>query len=35
MSEEDYNKYFKDKDYDSFDLEQIKFSGDKAYILLY
>ena len=35
MSDEDYEKYFKDKNYDEFDREQLVFEGDTLYLLLY
>ena len=35
MSKEDYDKYFKDKDYDKFDEEQLVFDDDKLYLLIY
>lgn len=35
MSDEDYEKYFKDKNYDEFDSEQLVFEGDTLYLLLY
>lgn len=35
MSEEDYDKYFKGKNYDEFDKEQLVFDNDKLYLLLY
>lgn len=35
MSEKDYNKYFKDKDYTEFDEESIVIKDDTAYVLLY
>lgn len=35
MSDEDYEKYFKDKNYDEFDRAQLVFEGDTLYLLLY
>ena len=35
MSDEDYNKYFKGKNYDKFDKEQLVFDDDTLYLLLY
>lgn len=35
MSKEDYEKYFKDKNYDKFDQEQLVFEDDKLYLLIY
>ena len=34
-SEEKYNKYFKDKDWNEFNKEQVKFEGDTVYICIY
>ena len=36
MTEDEYQRYFDGKSYDYFDLdEQLKFDGDKAYLLIY
>lgn len=35
MSDEDYKKYFKGKNYDEFSKEQLVFNGDSLYLLLY
>ena len=35
MSDKDYKKYFKDKNYDEFDNEQLVFDDDTLYLLLY
>ena len=35
MSDKDYKKYFKDKNYDEFDDEQLVFDDDTLYLLLY
>lgn len=35
MTGKDYDKYFKNKNYDEFDKEQLKFVDDKLYLLLY
>lgn len=35
MSDEDYNKYFKGKNYDKFDKKQLVFKDDTLYLLLY
>lgn len=35
MSDEDYNKYFKGKNYDKFDKKQLVFEDDTLYLLLY
>lgn len=35
MSEDDYNKYFKNKNYDVFDKKQLHFDGNKLYLLIY
>lgn len=35
MSDKDYRKYFKDKNYDEFDNEQLVFDNDTLYLLLY
>ena len=35
MSDEDFNKYFKGKNYDNFDKEQLVFDDDTLYLLLY
>ena len=35
MSDEDYNKYFKGKNYDKFDKRQLVFENDTLYLLLY
>ena len=35
MSDEDYNKYFKGRNYDKFDKEQLVFDDDTLYLLLY
>ena len=34
-SEEKYNKYFKDKDWNEFNKEQVQFEGDTVYICVY
>ena len=35
ISDKDYKKYFKDKNYDEFDNEQLVFDDDTLYLLLY
>ncbi len=35
MSKNDYNKYFKNKNYDKFDKNELKVVGDKLYVLIY
>ena len=33
--EERYNQYFKDKDWNEFNIEQVQFEGDTVYICVY
>lgn len=35
IATEDYNKYFKDKNYDEFNIEQLVFENDVLYLLVY